>query len=89
MATQQQQQVKEHAKRPSATKSGPGRYHASGTKKASPKPLKGAPLGFEQRVASAAKKLRRSQVALMGRRQYLKRQRAERLEALPAGLVEA
>lgn len=56
----------EHAKRPSATKSGPGRYHAS-----------------------AAKKLRRSQVALMGRRQYLKRQRAERLEALPTGLVEA
>lgn len=79
----------EHAKRPSATKSGPGRYHAAGTKKASPKPAKGAPFGFVLHKASAAKKLRRSQVALMGRRQYLKRQRAERLEALPTGLVEA
>jgi len=89
MATQQQK-VKEHAKRPSATKSGPGRYHASGTKKASPTPTKGAPFGFVQHhVATAAKKLRRAQVAQMGRRQYLKRQRAERREALPTGLVEA
>lgn len=61
-----------HAKRPSATKSGPGRYHAAGTKKISPKPAKGAPFGFEQREASAAKKLRRQEIATMGRRQYLR-----------------
>lgn len=77
----------EHAKRPSATKSGPGRYHAAGTKKASSKPTKGAPFGFVQREASAAKKLRRQEISTMGRRQYLRAVKSKRREALPEGLL--
>lgn len=45
----------EHAKRPSATKRGPGRYHSAGHRKDTPPKAKGAPAGFVQRVASKEK----------------------------------
>lgn len=77
----------EHAKRPSATKSGPGRYHADGTKKAGPVRAKGAPRGFVLHQAGAAKKLRREQTATMGRRQRLKADKRDRREPLPEGLA--
>lgn len=70
----------EHAKKPSATKSGPGRYHSEGHQRASAPKAKGAPLGFVQHTASAAKKLRRANVSALGRRQAIKAAKA-------AGLV--
>lgn len=76
----------EHAKRPSATKKGPGRYHAEVKSARDPK-QRGAGLGFVQHEADAAKNLRRANVKALGRRQALKATKRERREALPAGLV--
>jgi hypothetical protein len=59
----------------SATKSGPGRVHAQGHKKASPVKASGAGVGFVQRVASKAKRERRAVIAAIGVRQYKRRDR--------------
>ncbi len=79
----------EHAKRPSATKRGPGRYHADGTKRVGPPKPPSAGFGFVQHEASHKKALRRANVKALGRRQAIKAMKRERREALPAGLVEA
>ncbi len=77
----------EHAKHPSATKRGPGRYHADGTK-ATKRPRKtGAGIGFVQHKASPEKALRRANVKALGRRQAIKAAKCQRREALPEGLV--
>ena len=69
------------------TKRGPGRKHGQGGKHpAAPKPAKGGDwTGWHK--ASAAKKLRRANVKALGRRQSIKAAKAQRREALPAGLV--
>ena len=72
----------EHSKRPSATKSGPGRYHSAGATKASPIKSKGAPRGFVLHAASEAKRDRRAIVRAVGVRQHKKDIRANRLAAL-------
>jgi hypothetical protein len=59
----------------SATKSGPGRVHAQGHKKATPVKAKGAGIGFEQRVAPEAKRERRKVIKAIGVRQYKRRDR--------------
>lgn len=73
----------EHAKRPSATKRGPGRYHADGHKRVGPVSAKGAPAGFVQHHAGPAKKLRRANVQAVGRRQAIKAEKRDRRESLP------
>lgn len=73
---------------PTTTKRGPGRRHTDGHQKATPIKQRGAPAGFVQHVADPAKKLRRANVKALGRRQALKRAKAERREALPAGLID-
>lgn len=72
---------------PHPTKKGPGRRHGQGVKHpAAAKPTKGGDwLG--QRTASAAKLLLRANVKALGRRQAIKAMKAERRQALPAGLV--
>lgn len=69
------------------TKKGPGRRHGQGEKHpAAPKPAKGGDwLG--QHEASVEKLLRRANVKALGRRQSIKAAKAQRREALPAGLV--
>lgn len=64
---------------PSATKRGPGRKHRAGHKKASPIKSRGAPLGFEQRYASPAKRKHRANVKALGRRQEKRQRRADLL----------
>lgn len=54
----------------SSTKSGPGRVHRDGTKKAKPVKQRGAPLGFAQRQASEEKRRRRDAVKLYGIRKF-------------------
>lgn len=49
-------QATEHAKRPSATKRGPGRYHCAGHERATAAKVNGAPAGFVQRAASPEKR---------------------------------
>lgn len=56
----------------SATKRGPGRFHAAGHHKATPPKSKGAPHGFVLHTASEARKERRTQIKAFGRRQGLK-----------------
>lgn len=73
---------------PHPTKKGPGRLHKDGCPHGGVQPArKGAPLGFVQRRASAAKKLRRAQIAIFGRRQTIKAEKAERREPPPGGLL--
>ena len=79
----------EHAKRASATKTGPGRYHQAGHKKATPKPSKGAPAYFEVHKASASKRLRRIGIKAAGRRQFLKHMKLARAEAALSQRAEA
>lgn len=62
----------DHAKKPSATKRGPGRYHAHGHQKATPTPSKGASASFVLHAATDAKKERRALVKAHGRRGALK-----------------
>jgi ABC-type lipopolysaccharide export system ATPase subunit len=71
----------------SATKSGPGRVHAQGLKKARMPKKAAAGIGFVQHKADAAKKLRRDNVQALGRRQAIKAAKRERREALPEGLA--
>jgi hypothetical protein len=61
----------EHSKRPSATKRGPGRYHARGATKDSPIKSKGAPRGFVQHT-NPEKAERRALIAIHGRRKFLR-----------------
>ena len=76
-----------HSRNKHPTKKGPGRRHGQNVSHpAPPKPAKGGDW-FGQRTASAAKKLRRANVKALGRRQAIKAIKAERREALPAGLV--
>ena len=72
---------------PHPTKKGPSRRHGQGVKHpAAAKPAKGGDwLG--QRKASAEKLLRRANVKALGRRQAIKAAKAQRREALPAGLA--
>lgn len=70
-----------HSKRPSATKSGPGRYHSDGMKKARPIPQHGASSDFELHKASAEKKQRRDLVKVHGRRQAIKALKYWRIDA--------
>jgi hypothetical protein len=72
---------------PHPTKKGPGRRHGQGVKRpAAAKPANGGDwLG--QRKASAEKLLRRANVKALGRRQSIKAAKAQRREALPAGLA--
>lgn len=56
---------------PTATKSGPGRKHQQGAKRASPIKSKGAPFGFVQHTNPERAK-RRATIKLMGRRQAIK-----------------
>lgn len=65
----------EHTKRPSATKSGPGRYHSDGHKRATVKAPKGAPAGFVQHTNPKAN-ARRSVKSEIGARQYRKQVKA-------------
>lgn len=63
---------------PSSTKSGPGRVHVSGHKKASPIKRRGAGTGFVQHTASAEKAARRALVKAKGRRGAIKAAKAAR-----------
>lgn len=73
----------EHAKRPSATKSGPGRYHADGMQRMSPPKPPRAGMDFVQHKASPEKALRRANVKALGRRQSIKAAKRARREAAP------
>ena len=65
-----------HAKQPHPTKSGPGRYHSSGTKHgAAPVPDKGAGIGHLQRRDELAN-ARRTGKATICARQYRKQRKA-------------
>jgi len=71
-------------KNPSATKSGPGRYHENGLKKAKIPESKGEWTGIYQ--ASAAKRERRTSVKAIGRRQTIKAIKLGRMLAKEASL---
>lgn len=72
----------EHAKRPSATKKGPGRYHSVNARKSTPLKQRGAPAGMVIHAASAEKKTRREAIkAAGGFRQYKRARMAPLREA--------
>lgn len=58
---------------PSATKSGPGRRHKHGHKKAAPARTSGADFEFVQHTATKARRERRAAVRAVGIRQYKRR----------------
>lgn len=65
----------------STTKSGPGRSHKDGHKKAKPPVSKGAGSGFVQHTNAIRNARRRAIVALGGIRQFKKKIRAAAAEA--------
>ena len=62
-------------RQPTTTKTGPGRRHSAGHKKASPIKSKGAPLGFVQHT-NPQRAEERAAVKAMGRRQAIKAAKA-------------
>lgn len=81
--------MSEHSKRPSATKSGSGRYHSNGHQKSSLISPAGAPREFVLHQASPAKTHRRELISAHGRRQAIKALKYWRAEDREAKKLEA